>query len=170
MRVYARICMYPINLHVLAYTNCLQVCICMHIYVYNGICMYVTYMHVLCTYMHVFPGQEIPGCRSLELMPRPRNSVSRGGNRRATLSAPYAYVHVYLFRRYIYSRILNNVHCYAGIVVEVTPVYFGDGCSRPENANGVLHHFKHLYARPFQGTDFLEGQALPCLVWQERRN
>ena len=42
--------------HILAYTNGLQVCICMYMYVYDGICMYITYMYVLCSYMHVFSG------------------------------------------------------------------------------------------------------------------
>ena len=58
MHVYASICkyMHVYHDHILAYTNCLQVCICMHMYVYVGICRYVTYMYVLCLYMHVFPG------------------------------------------------------------------------------------------------------------------
>ena len=38
--------------HILAYTNRLQVCICIYVYVYDGICMYMTYMYVLCFYMH----------------------------------------------------------------------------------------------------------------------
>jgi hypothetical protein len=42
----------------------------------------MSYMHVLCLYMHVFPGMT-PKTR--ETMPRPRNTISRGGNRRATL-------------------------------------------------------------------------------------
>ena len=28
----------------------------MYMYVYDSICMYMTYMYVLCSYMHVFPG------------------------------------------------------------------------------------------------------------------
>ena len=28
----------------------------MYMYVYDGICMYMTYMYVLCSYMHVFSG------------------------------------------------------------------------------------------------------------------
>ena len=56
MHVYASICKYMHVYHILAYTNCFQVCICMYMYVYDGICMYMTYMYVLCSYMHVFSG------------------------------------------------------------------------------------------------------------------
>ena len=69
----------------------------------------------------------------------------------------YAYMHVYMLKRYyIYAKILDHVHCYT--VQEVIPIYCEDGCSRPENANGILHYFEHLFASTFQGTDFLGRQ------------
>ena len=82
----------------------------------------------------------------------------------------YAYMHVYIFIRVIYTKNRNYLHSYTGLVVEVTPVCCGDGGSRPKNVNGVLHHFEQLFASTFQGTDFLGGLAFPCLALKERRN
>ena len=67
----------------------------------------------------------------------------------------YTYMHVYMFIRDIYAKIGNKLHSYTGLVVEVTPVCCGDGCSSPKNVNGVLHHFEQLFASTFQGPDFL---------------
>ncbi len=56
MHLYACICMFIAASTSDHRTDCLQVRICMYMYVYDGICMYMKYMHVLCSYMHVFPG------------------------------------------------------------------------------------------------------------------
>jgi hypothetical protein len=55
MYVYACICMYIAASTSDHCTNCLPVRICMFMYVCYGICMYIRSMHVLCSYMHVFP-------------------------------------------------------------------------------------------------------------------
>ena len=67
----------------------------------------------------------------------------------------YAYMHVYMFIRDLNAKIEYKLHSYNGLMVEVTPVCCGDGCSRPGNVYGVLHHFEQLFASTFQGPDFL---------------
>jgi hypothetical protein len=35
-------------------------------------------------------------------------------------------------------------------MAEVITFHCVDGCSRPENAKGILHHFEYLFAIEFQ--------------------
>ena len=60
----------------------------------------------------------------------------------------HVYMHVYIFKRVIY---VKNVCAYHSHISEVIITFHcGDGCSRPENAKGVLHHFEYLFAIEFQ--------------------
>ena len=62
----------------------------------------------------------------------------------------YTYMHVYKLYRDKYAEIGYRVHSHTGSVAEVITFHCGDGCSRPENAKGVLHHFEYLFAIEFQ--------------------
>jgi len=85
MYVYSCICMYIAASTSDHCTNCLQVRICMYMYVYQvfvctyGICSYCARICMYFLESHL---------KTRETMPRPPCTVSRGGNRRATLRAP----------------------------------------------------------------------------------
>ena len=75
MHVYVCICMYTKPAQVNA-------CICMYMHIYVCICCICMYFVCICMYfLKWHPLTQEP-------MPRPRNTVSRGGSRRAALRAP----------------------------------------------------------------------------------
>jgi hypothetical protein len=62
----------------------------------------------------------------------------------------YAYMHVHIFKRVIYVKNGCGYHSHTGTMAEIIIFHCGDGCSRPENEQGVLHHFEFLFAIKFQ--------------------
>ncbi len=82
----------------------------------------------------------------------------------------YAYMHVYIFKRVIYVKNGCDYDSHPGTVAEVITFHCGDGCSRPENAKGVLHHFESLFAIEFQERPSSPVLWFPCRALEERRN
>ena len=74
----------------------------------------------------------------------------------------YAYMHVYIFNRVIYVKNGRGYHSHTGTMAEVITFHFVDGCSRPENEQGVLHHFEYLFCDEISGTVFL---SCPLISW-----
>ncbi len=57
----------------------------------------------------------------------------------------YACMHVYSQKGYKYSKYWLHLHSHTGTVAEFTSLDQKIGGSRPENVEGVLHSFEHLF-------------------------
>jgi hypothetical protein len=62
----------------------------------------------------------------------------------------YVYMHLYIFKRVIYVKNGCGYRSHTGTMAEIITFHCGDGCSRPENEQGVLHHFEYLFKIKFQ--------------------
>ena len=71
----------------------------------------------------------------------------------------YVYINVYLLNRDTYAEAGYRFHSYTGTAVGVNTFYFGDGCSRPENAKGVLLHFENVCAT--SNCQYISGDKFP---------
>ncbi len=80
----------------------------------------------------------------------------------------YAYMHVYIFKRIIYVKNEFDYHSHTGTVAEVIAFLRGDGCSRPENAKGVLHHFEYLFAIAIPERPSSPALPFPNRAWDAR--
>jgi hypothetical protein len=82
----------------------------------------------------------------------------------------YAYMHVYIHKRVIYVKNRCDYHSHTGTVAEVITFHRGDGCSRPENSKGVLHHFEYLFASEIPERPSSPALSFPSRAWDARRN
>ncbi len=55
-------------------------------------------------------------------------------------------------------------------MAEVITFHRGDGCSRPENSKGVLHHFEYLFASEIPERPSSPYLSFPSRAWDARRN
>ena len=94
MQVYASICMYIIYLHIQTVCKFVYACIWTYMMVFEGIWRICT--HYICIRMYYLEWHQ----QTLQSMPRPRKTLSVGGNWRATLKAPQVIWASTLFSRW----------------------------------------------------------------------